>query len=75
MYVEYLEGEKHAAIGADVSESCEAFKDAGWILEDTDYVIDIDTLPKETIKELMFLWDKDSSCMDSEGLSLVFQEA
>lgn len=52
MYVEYLEGEKHAAIGADVSESCEAFKDAGWILEDTDYVIDIDTLPKETIKSL-----------------------
>ena len=53
MFIEYLDGKKHAGRRADVSDSHEPFKDAGWVLDDNDYVIDIDDLPKETIQELI----------------------
>lgn len=53
MFIEYLDGKKHAGRGADVSDNHESFKDAGWVLDDNDYVIDIDDLPKETIQELI----------------------
>lgn len=73
--MEYLEGEKHAAIGADVSESCEAFKDAGWILEDSDYVIDIDNLPKDKIKELIsFFGIKTQIVWTQRGCHLYFKK-
>lgn len=53
MYIEFEQGKKFAATGADISESHEAFKDAGWILEDSDYVVDIDTLPKDVIEKMI----------------------
>lgn len=53
MFIEFEQGKKFASTGADISESHEAFKDAGWILEDSDYVVDIDTLPKDIIEKLI----------------------
>ena len=49
MYIEFEKGQKYANTISDISESHESFNDAGWLLEDNDYVVDIDTLPKDTI--------------------------
>nr|WP_278842534.1 DUF5906 domain-containing protein [Melissococcus plutonius] len=57
MYVEYLPGEKHAAKEADVSESPDTFKDAGYLLTDTDLVIDIDDLDQYQIEQMIDRFD------------------
>ena len=53
MYIEFEKGQKYANTISDISESHESFTDAGWLLEDNDYVVDIDTLPKDTIKKII----------------------
>lgn len=53
MYIEFERGQKHARKDADISDDHEAFKDAGWILEESDYVIDIDDVAKETLEKLI----------------------
>ena len=53
MYVEYKEGEKHASSKADRSETMEAFRDCGKLLDGQDVVVDIDHLPKESIKAMI----------------------
>ena len=53
MYVEYMPGTKHAGTKAERSESMDAFQDCGLLLTSDDVVIDIDHLPKESIKALI----------------------
>lgn len=53
MYVEFLPNQKHAKKGADISETHEHFRDAGYILNDNEVVVDIDILDKEVIKKLV----------------------
>lgn len=53
MYVEYKSGEKHGASNADISETTDSFSDCGMLLTREDVVIDIDHLPKESIKALL----------------------
>lgn len=53
VYVEYLPNEKHAAKDADVSESLDTFNDAGYLLTDTDLVIDIDDLDQYQIEQMI----------------------
>lgn len=53
MYVEYLEGKKHPAKDADIAETLENFNDAGYLLTDSDLVVDIDCLNHEQITELV----------------------
>lgn len=53
MYVEYKRGEKFAQKNADISDDHSYFQDAGWILTEDDYIVDIDDLPKSTIEELI----------------------
>lgn len=50
MFIEYKEGEKHAGKDAAISETMDSFKDCGLLLTSDDVVIDIDHVPKETIK-------------------------
>lgn len=57
MYVEFKPGEKYSGNDADIYESHASFQDAGWLLEESDYVVDIDTLPKETIQKLIVTFD------------------
>ncbi|UBH10108.1 DUF5906 domain-containing protein [Macrococcus armenti] len=52
-YVEYKKGMKHGAADADESETHESFEDCGLKLTDTDLVVDIDDLPKETIHAII----------------------
>ena len=57
MFVEFLPGKKHPAKGADISDTHEHFTDAGYVLTDNDLVVDIDNLPKETIKKIITLFN------------------
>lgn len=50
MFIEYKNGEKHAGSSAEVSETMDSFRDCGQLLTNEDVVIDIDHVPKETIK-------------------------
>ena len=53
MYIEYQPGTKHAAKNPEKSEFIDAFEDCGMSLTDEDIVVDIDHLPKESIKALI----------------------
>lgn len=57
MYVEFKPGEKHGGKGGDISENINTFRDAGYILEDNDLVVDIDNLPKDKIKKMIETFD------------------
>lgn len=50
MFIEYKNGEKHAGKDAALSETMDSFRDCGLLLTNEDVVIDIDHVPKETIK-------------------------
>lgn len=53
MYVEFLEGKKHGAKDADISESHEAFQDAGYLLSSSEVVVDIDCMPREALEKML----------------------
>lgn len=53
MFIEYVPGSKHAGSRAERSETMDAFQDCGMLLTNEDVVIDIDHLPKESIKALI----------------------
>lgn len=75
MYVEFEAGQKYSNKLADVSDDHTAFQDAGWILEDSDYVIDIDDLPKETIKKILVTFDiQTQTVWTSRGVHLYFKK-
>ena len=75
LYVEFESGKKYANIGADISDDHKAFKDAGWLLDDTDYVIDIDNLPKEIIKNLISFFNiKTQTVWTDRGVHFYFKK-
>lgn len=53
MFVEYVKGTKHAGKKRETSESIDTFEDCGLLLTNEDVVIDIDHLPKESIKAMI----------------------
>ena len=53
MFIEYKQGEKHAGKNAARSESMDTFQDCGMLLTNEEVVIDIDHLPKESIKAMI----------------------
>ena len=53
MFIEYVPGTKHAGTKADRSETMDAFTDCGMLLTNEDVVIDIDHLPKDSIKAMI----------------------
>lgn len=75
MYIEFEPGQKYSNKLADVSDDHAAFQDAGWILEDSDYVIDIDDLPKETIKKILVTFDiQTQTVWTNRGVHLYFKK-
>lgn len=52
-FVEYQKGKKHAARGADESETSESFEDCGIKLTEKDLVVDIDNVSKEVIRAII----------------------
>ena len=53
MFIEYKEGEKHAGSEAAISETMDTFTDCGLLLTNEDVVIDIDHVPKDTIRAVL----------------------
>jgi putative DNA primase/helicase len=52
-YIEFLDGKKYPAKNADRSTHHEAFKDAGYLLKETELVVDVDKLEKPVIEKLI----------------------
>ena len=75
MYVEYLPGEKHGNSKPERSDSPDAFTDAGYEIADNEVVIDIDHLPKESIKALIADFDiKTMKVWTERGVHLYFKK-
>lgn len=73
MYIEFKEGQKFAQRGADTSPMHETFQDCGYVLLDTDIVVDIDNLSKETIKALIETFNIETQTVWTErGCHLYF---
>ena len=75
MYVEFLPGEKHAAQYADVSDTHDHFKDAGYVLTDNDLIVDIDDIPKEAIEKMLTTFNiKTQTVWTERGVHLYFKK-
>lgn len=75
MYVEFEPGEKYSKNLKEISEDHSYFKDAGWVLTDDDYVIDIDTVDKEILKKLLISFDiKTQTVWTGRGVHLYFKK-
>lgn len=76
MYVEYKDdNSKHAVNDADVSEFPNSFRNAGWLLTDNDLVVDIDNLPKETIKKMLKTFNINTQTVWTDrGVHLYFKK-
>ena len=76
MYVEFEPGEKYAKDLKEISEDHTYFKDAGWVLTDDDYVVDIDTVDKETLKKLLVSFHiKTQTVWTNRGVHLYFKKS
>ena len=75
MYIEFEKGQKYASNLADISDDHQAFKDAGWILSDDDYVVDIDEIPKDLIKKIIVSFDiKTQTVWTDRGVHFYFKK-
>ena len=75
VYIEFKAGEKHATKGADISDSHEHFKDAGYLLTENDLIIDIDCLEKGVIEKLISLFNiKTQTVWTDRGVHLYFKK-
>ena len=53
MFVEFEPGKKYAKSLDEISDNHDSFQDAGWLLNDNDFVIDVDNLDKAVIKKMI----------------------
>lgn len=75
MYIEFVPGGKHAPKNADISDTHESFQDCGWIIQDDEVIIDIDNLPKETLKKMIETFNiKTQTVWTDRGVHLYFRK-
>ena len=75
VYVEFKDGEKYAGNYADKSDTADHFKDAGYVLEENDLVVDIDDLPLPTIEKMLSLFNvKTHTVWTDRGVHLYFKK-
>lgn len=75
MYVEFKPGEKYADKNSDVSNDLTTFRDAGYILEENDLVVDIDNLPKKSIEKMIEMFDiKTQTVWTDRGVHFYFKK-
>lgn len=75
MYIEFKTGQKYPEKNADISDSHKDFKDAGYILDDNDLVIDIDCLDKEIIQKMVTMFNiKTQIVWTDRGAHLYFKK-
>lgn len=75
MYVEYLPGKKHSGKHAEMSDNLDSFSDAGYVLEDHDLVVDIDSLNHEQIHALIRMFNINTEVVwTGRGAHLYFKK-
>lgn len=75
MFKEYLAGKKHGGRGAEISDTLDSFEDAGYILTESDLIIDIDTIDHNQIRELLVRLDiKTETVWTTRGAHLYFKK-
>ena len=76
MYIEHFDDTaKHAKQGADISDNHESFRNAGYIISGNDLVVDIDDIPKETIKTMIKSFNINTQVVwTSRGAHLYFKK-
>lgn len=75
MYIEFIEGKKHPAKNADVSDKHEHFKDAGYVITENDLIVDIDCLEKDVIQKMVSLFNiKTQIVWTDRGAHLYFKK-
>lgn len=57
MYIEFKPGEKHAAKNAETADTPDSFQDCGYAIERGEVIIDIDHLPKDSIKAMITMFN------------------
>lgn len=77
MYIEHFnDTAKHAKKGADISEFHDGFRNAGYILNDNDLVVDIDNMPKKAIKAMIERFNIGTQIVwTSRGAHLYFKKS
>lgn len=77
MYIEHFnDTAKHAKKGADISEFHDGFRNAGYILNDNDLVVDVDNMPKEAIKAMIERFNIGTQIVwTSRGAHLYFKKS
>lgn len=76
MYIEFEKGEKFTKNrNADTADSMNHFQDAGYILEESDLVVDIDDIPKETIRKMLTMFEINTQIVWTDrGAHLYFKK-
>ena len=57
MYIEYVNSKKYPKKNAEIADSPEVFKDAGYLLTENDLIVDVDNVEKEVIEKLISLFN------------------
>jgi putative DNA primase/helicase len=75
VYIEYEDNKKYPKKDADIADTHEAFKNAGWLLTDNDLIIDVDNVPKETIEKAISLFNiKTQTVWTTRGVHFYFKK-
>ena len=75
MYVEFEKGQKFTKSLTEISDTCEYFKDAGYILTDNDLIVDIDCISKEVIQKLITMFNiKTETVWTTRGCHFYFKK-
>jgi putative DNA primase/helicase len=57
VYIEYVNSKKYPKKNAEIADSPEVFKDAGYLLTENDLIVDVDNVEKEVIEKLISLFN------------------
>jgi len=75
MYIEYKPGSKHPLKDADISDSIDTFQDGGYILTETDIIVDLDNIPPEIIQAMIKTFDIQTQIVyTTRGVHLYFRK-
>jgi len=74
-YIEFNENEKFAKKGADIADTPDSFKDAGYIIKEEEVIVDVDNIPKEVIKKAISLFNiKTQTVWTTRGAHFYFKK-
>jgi len=75
VYIEYENNKKYPKKDADIADTHEAFRNAGWLLTDNDLIVDVDNVPKEIIEKAISLFNiKTQTVWTTRGVHFYFKK-